>query len=326
MKLMIADNDRYRRRYLERFAISDPRFALAGLFADLTALYHAVEHRPPDVALVGFGLAVQPEFEVMQVLFRQLSVKWLVVAHAEERQVMHSGGMGKGWPVFTAEAVPEFLARALERQNAASRVPEPLPSKAKAEPASGSRRLFLIGSSTGGVDALLTLLGGFGADCPPTLVVQHTGSGFSAGLAKLLDKNVAPKVLEATQGMEMERGKIVVAPSGEFHMGLDISRGMKCRLSPGQPISGHRPSVDHLFRSAMPFARRVTACILTGMGRDGADQLLRLRQSGARTFGQDEDTSLVYGMPKVAFELGAVEHQLPLKQIAPAMLATAKAS
>mgnify|MGYP000256487755 CR=1 FL=1 len=78
MKLMIADNDRYRRCYLERFAISDPRFALSGLYADLTALYHAVEHRPPDVALVGFGLAVQPEFEIMQVLFRQLSVKWLV--------------------------------------------------------------------------------------------------------------------------------------------------------------------------------------------------------------------------------------------------------
>ena len=239
---------------------------------------------------------------------------------------MHSGGMGKGWPVFTAEAVPAFLARALERQKSASRVHETTQPKVQAESASASRRLFLIGSSTGGVDALLTLLGGFAVDCPPTLIVQHTGSGFSAGLAKLLDKNVAPKVLEATQGMEIERGKIVVAPSGEFHMGLDITRGMKCRLNPGPPISGHRPSVDHLFRSAVPLARRVTACILTGMGRDGADQLLRLRQNGARTFGQDEDTSLVYGMPKVAFELGAVEHQLPLKQIAPAMLATVRAS
>lgn len=326
MKLMIADNDRYRRRYLERFAISDPRFTLSGLQADLTALYHAVEHRPPEVALIGFGLAVQPEFEVMQILFRQLSVKWLVVAHAEERQLGQSSGMRNGWPCFTVEAVPAFLGRAIDRQNAASRPCDRPHLHAESEMTGATRRLFLVGSSTGGVDALLTLLGDLPTNCPPTLLVQHTGNGFSAGLAKLLDKNVAPKVVEATQGMEIERGKIVVAPSGEFHLGLDISKGMKCRLSPSPPVSGHRPSVDHLFRSATPIARRVTACILTGMGSDGADQMLRLRQAGARTFGQDEQTSLVYGMPKVAYELGAVEQQLPLKQIASAMLATAKST
>ena len=107
-------------------------------------------------------------------------------------------------------------------------------------------------------------------------------------------------------------------------MKLDMTRGARCKLVEGPAVSGHRPSVDVLFRSALPVARRCVATILTGMGRDGAEGLLELRRSGAVTLGQNEETSMVYGMPKVAFDIGAVETQHPLSQIGPQMLSSTR--
>lgn len=183
-------------------------------------------------------------------------------------------------------------------------------------------RLVAIGSSTGGVEALTAIISQLPENGPPTIIVQHMPSNFTISLAKRLDRLGAPSVMEAYDGAPVEAGRIYIAPGGAAHLEVEDTGGLYCRLRPGSTVNGHSPSVDVLFASvAKAVKANALGVILTGMGRDGAQGLLAMRQAGARTIGQDEATSLIYGMPKVAFEAGAVERQLPLDRIASAVLA-----
>lgn len=176
-------------------------------------------------------------------------------------------------------------------------------------------RIVLIGASTGGIDALLKVLAAYPADSPPTAIVQHTGQGYSDSLVRVLSRGCAAKVMAAQDGMFLDRGMVCVAAGTIGHLRLIPGDRLRCSLAVGPAISGHMPSVDALFRSALPIASRVVAVLLTGMGSDGAAGLLELSRAGSMTIGQDEDTSVVYGMPRVAFNLGAVRRQLPLPGI-----------
>jgi len=141
---------------------------------------------------------------------------------------------------------------------------------------------------------------------------------FTKSFAERLNRISAPTVSEAFEGAPLTAGRVYIAPGGGCH--LELVRGAsnpRCRLVEGDLVSGHRPSVDVLFGSvARACGREALGVILTGMGRDGAQGLLAMRQAGARTLGQDMASCVVYGMPKAAFEIGAVEHQLPLGRIA----------
>jgi two-component system chemotaxis response regulator CheB len=182
-------------------------------------------------------------------------------------------------------------------------------------------RTIAIGSSTGGVEALLTILSEFPADCPPTVVTQHMPASFTRSFAERLNRSCAARVSEAADGDPLTTGRIYIAPGGARHLEVFGTSAPRCRLVEADPVNGHRPSVDVLFNSvAVCIGPRSLGIILTGMGRDGARGLLALREIGARTLGQDEASSVVYGMPKVAFEIGAVERQLPLRKIAAAAL------
>ncbi|MCB8836639.1 chemotaxis response regulator protein-glutamate methylesterase [Aurantimonas sp. VKM B-3413] len=182
--------------------------------------------------------------------------------------------------------------------------------------ANGWPDLITIGSSTGGVEALMQVLAEFPRDCPPTLIVQHLPAAFTASFAARLDRICPASVSEAKDGDPLQRGRVYLAPGGERHMILRPGK-TSITLVAEAPVSGHRPSVDMLFASvAKHFRGRSTGVILTGMGRDGAQGLLEMRQAGSQTFGQDEETSLVYGMPRVAYEIGAVEKRLPLSRVA----------
>lgn len=182
-------------------------------------------------------------------------------------------------------------------------------------------RLLAIGSSTGGVEALSALIAQLPANCPPTVIVQHMPPDFTASLAARLNRLNAPKVVEAKDGEPIETGCIYIAPGGTKHLEVEDNQGLRCRVRGGDPVNGHCPSVDVLFASiASVMKSKAIGVILTGMGRDGAQGLLAMREAGARTIGQDEATSLIYGMPRAAFEVGAVERQLPLDRIANAVL------
>ena len=188
--------------------------------------------------------------------------------------------------------------------------------------------VLAIGASTGGVEALLAILSGFPANCPPTVITQHMPAAFTPSFAKRLDRSCAASVEEARDGAPLTPGQVYLAPGGVAHLELagPANGPWHCRLSEAGPVNGHRPSVDVLFASVANTARaRSVGVILTGMGRDGAKGLLAMREAGARTIGQDEASCVVYGMPKAAFELGSVQSQVPLHGAANAMLAACNA-
>ncbi len=178
-------------------------------------------------------------------------------------------------------------------------------------------RIIAIGASTGGVEALLRVLSDFPADCPPTLVTQHMPAAFTQGFAARLDRACAPTIRQAEADAPVVPGVVYLAPGGVSHLELVGRPGAwRCRLDRGEPVNGHRPSVDVMFSSVARAARAGSVgVLLTGMGRDGAAGLLEMRRSGATTVGQDEASSVIYGMPKAAHKIGAVMRQLPLGQI-----------
>jgi two-component system chemotaxis response regulator CheB len=180
-------------------------------------------------------------------------------------------------------------------------------------------KVVLVGASTGGVEALEQFLSSFPRDCPPTLITQHMPAQFLISFATRLNGCCAPDVRLARDGSKVQNGRVFLAPGGDTHMELSAD-GSKIVLRKGPKMTGHRPSVDALFGSAVPQAGRVVSVILTGMGSDGAQGMLALKRAGAYCIAQNEVTSVVYGMPRVARDLGAVDVTLPLTEIAPHVL------
>ncbi|MGH2689704.1 MAG: chemotaxis protein CheB, partial [Actinomycetota bacterium] len=178
--------------------------------------------------------------------------------------------------------------------------------------------LVAIGSSTGGPAALASLLKELPPDLPvPVLIVQHIARGFDRGLAEWLDKVTPLSVRLAEAGRPLSPGEVLVGPH-DRHLGV-LGNGT-AELSAAPAIGGHRPSATHLFSSvARSYGARAMGVILTGMGNDGAVGLLDLRSAGGVTVAQDKASSVVYGMPREAVHLGAVDCILPLQEIAPAI-------
>ena len=202
-----------------------------------------------------------------------------------------------------------------------------LPAVSPVPPASGrfrlqtTRKIVAIGASTGGTGALEVVLQSFPADTPGTVIVQHMPEHFTNAFAKRLDGLCTMEVREARDGDEVVNGLCLIAP-GDHHMVLDRSGAVYLvRLRGGPMVHYQRPAVDPLFESVARHAGvNAVGAILTGMGSDGADGLLAMRRAGARTIAQDEQTCVVFGMPREAIKVGAVEEVLPLSQIAPAVL------
>jgi two-component system chemotaxis response regulator CheB len=197
----------------------------------------------------------------------------------------------------------------------------PVRALRRERPVGSAERIIAIGASTGGVEALKCVLLGMPADSPPVLITQHMPPRFTASFAERLNKECPMTITEAVHDELVEPGHVYIAP-GSHHLELVQTAGRyRCRLHDGPLVSGHRPSVDALFRSVARVAgRRTVAAILTGMGKDGAEGMLELRNAGATTLGQDEASSLIYGMPRAAFERGAVMRQYPLTHMADAIL------
>ncbi len=182
----------------------------------------------------------------------------------------------------------------------------------------GNNLIVAIGASTGGTEAIFSVAKDFGTDIPGIVVVQHMPPGFTSMYAKRLDDQCRIQVKEAQTGDRVLPGHMLIAPGGDAHMRLVKVNGVyQVEVKQGPRVNGHCPSVDVLFESVARVAgANAVGIILTGMGGDGAKGLLSMRKAGARTIGQDESTCGVYGMPKVAYDLGAVEHQEKLTDIA----------
>ncbi|WP_305074311.1 chemotaxis protein CheB [Propionivibrio sp.] len=190
------------------------------------------------------------------------------------------------------------------------------------KPLVGVGRVIFVGASTGGTEAVKTFLLGIPEDCPPILIVQHMPETFTGSFAARLNGLCKPKVIEAQGGEVLAPGNVYVSP-GHSHMRVRKMGGAYVtELLKTPPVNRHRPSVDVLFDSAAEVVgRNAIGVILTGMGKDGANGLLRMRQAGARTFGQDEASCVVYGMPREAALIGAVEETASLGSLAQKVLA-----
>lgn len=177
-------------------------------------------------------------------------------------------------------------------------------------------KIIAIGASTGGTVALTNVLMALEPPLPGILIVQHIPPVFSEMFAKRLDSITPFEVKEAENGDVLKPGRVLIA-AGNLQMKVkQAGHEIKVECFAGEKVNGHCPSVDVLFYSAAEFGPNAIGVIMTGMGYDGAKGLLAMRKAGARTIGQDEKTSVVYGMPKVAYNIGAVEVQVPLDQIA----------
>lgn len=180
-----------------------------------------------------------------------------------------------------------------------------------------NKGIIAIGASTGGTEATYSILKMLPRDMPGIVVTQHMPPVFTRMYAERLNNSCLMEVKEAQNGDMIIQGRVLIAP-GDYHMTIKkTSGGYMVECASGERVNGHCPSVDVLFESVAKHAgKNAIGVILTGMGYDGAKGLLAMRKSGAMTIGQDENSSVVYGMPKVAYEIGAVREQIPLDRIA----------
>ena len=302
---------------------SQPDFAVVARAATLAETHAAVERHAPDLVLIARAMTLAPEFEVLEALFRTHDIRWLVLS---DPTTAAAGGRRQAADLFTVD--PRLSAERLVGQvrSVVRSIRRGAPrgvaggTAGASGPAYQPDRLVLIGASTGGVDALLTILSEYPENCPPTAIVQHTSPGFTDSLIRLLDRQSPARVVAAAEGLALGPGTVAVGAGSAAHLRLAARPPYRCQVAAGAPVSGHVPSVDALFRSAVPCARNVVAVLLTGMGRDGSAGMLELRKGGATTMVQDKRSSVVYGMPRAAWEIGAAERQLDIGAIAGAIL------
>jgi two-component system chemotaxis response regulator CheB len=315
-RLMIADPDPERRRHilakLSGIAVIEA--------ASMSEAFDLAERTQPHAIAMAVDLSGDPGLGMFLHLIDALSVAFAMYGRPSSDQT----------PLRFRKSIP-FVdlndhrgeIRLIETLNGMMSEGGPL-SIAPRETAAAGRphtqpKLIVIGASTGGVSALETVLTTFPADCPPTLVVQHIRPGFIEGMIRRLNQRCSPQILVADDAMCPRPGQVCVAADTNRHLTVQAGEPLRCRLKATEPRHGHRPSVDALFETV---AGRpgVAAALLTGMGADGAEGMAKIKASGGLTIAQNEATCVVYGMPRVAVEMGAASLVLPLEQIASTLL------
>jgi len=216
-------------------------------------------------------------------------------------------------PARSQALAPLAASAAASAATAAAALRSPM---ASAVSAAKKDTLIAIGASTGGTEATIAVVKNLPASTPGIVIVQHMPPVFTNMYAQRLNRICNMSAIEATDMMRVEQGKIIVA-AGDYQLRvMRDAQGYYVTVRPGEKVSGHCPSVDVMFESVASAAgARAIGVLLTGMGQDGANGLLKMRRAGAYTIGQDQESCVVYGMPAVAFEIGAVQKQLPVDQI-----------
>jgi two-component system chemotaxis response regulator CheB len=333
IRAVVVDDSATMRSLIAATLKADPEIEIAGFAADPLEARQVIKDVNPDVITLDVEMPNMNGIEFLERLMRLrpmpvVMVSTLTVRGAEATlQALELGAVdcvakpqtgGAGSFDRLAEVV-KMAARARVRPRQLDSAPT-RPSAPAANYAPNGK-IVAIGSSTGGVEALLAVVEHLPANCAPTVITQHMPGTFTTSFAERMNRASAADISEARDGAPLLPGKVYLAPGGANHLQIAGSGPYHCRVVAGDLVNGHRPSVDVLFSSVARLVRaRAVGVILTGMGRDGAQGLLEMRDAGARTIGQDSDTCVVYGMPKVAFEIGAAERQLPIEKIGPAIL------
>lgn len=328
IKVLIVDDSAVFRTLLTQGLSAEPELRVVGAAKDPYEARDMIIRFLPDVMVCDIVMPRMDGIEFLRQLMPQHPLPVIVVSAMDGREY---GALGAGAVEFVAKpsggpaGVQPFLSQLAERIRRAAKsgmIRSPAVSAvADKEPAgkgdkSRGERVIAIAASMGGTEAILYLLQSLPPGLPGIVVVQHIPPVFSRMFAARLNALTPFKVSEAETGDRVESGKVLIAP-GDRHMRLRrAEEGYKVECRGGDKVSGHCPSADVLFESvANEAGDRGIGIILTGMGFDGAKGLMALRRKGGITLGQDQSSSVIYGMPKAAYELGAVMHQVPIGEL-----------
>ena len=332
IKVLIVDDSLVFRELLVKSLSRDPAITVVATASDPYEARNAILQYKPDVMTLDVELPRMSGIEFLRKLMPQYPIPTVVISALSDRvfDALSAGAVDfvvkpqpterKQMDTFLGTELPLKIKIASTAR--ISGIKKKTMAFAKKGGASDtvnadSRLLVAIGASTGGTEAIASVIKEFGTDIPGVVVVQHMPAGFTDMYAKRLNDQCRVNVKEAQDGDVVLPGHVFIAPGGDRHMRIVEKGGryqIECREGP--KVNGHCPSVDVLFESVAQVAgKRALGIILTGMGGDGAKGLLKMRQAGAHTIGQDESTCVVYGMPKVAYDLGAVQYQEKLSDI-----------
>ncbi|MFT5585401.1 MAG: two-component system chemotaxis response regulator CheB [Cognaticolwellia sp.] len=318
VRVLIVDDSIVAREVLKRALARAPGIEVIGTARDVYEARDQIVALQPDVMTLDIEMPKMNGVEFLRRLIPQHDLPTVVVTSHQSRrsEALEAGArrvvvkpsahlVGNTTEAMLAELVSCIMA--IGPGSAAlsgySPMSEGLPG----------RSVVAIGASTGGTEAIKSLLMSLPKDLPPVLVVQHMPAGFTTSFAARLNNECQLQVEEARDGDRLRRGRVYLAPGGQ-HMRIRGGPGsFELSVRDGDKVSGHRPSVDVLFRSVALAAKgKAMGILLTGMGRDGAQGLLSMSQAGCATVAQDEASSVVWGMPRVAWELGAAKELLPI--------------
>jgi two-component system chemotaxis response regulator CheB len=326
IRVLIVDDSALYREVLALLYASDPTFEVVGAAADPFEARDLILRHHPDVMTCDVEMPRMNGIEFIRRLLPQYEIPIVVVSSIGEAALdaLSAGAVdfvakpnpgAGGLLSFAQELRVKTVAASKARR--AQRQPAPVDGEKETEELRArSVGLIAVGASTGGTEAISRLLKELPPDLPGIVIVQHIPPVFSRMFADRLDQQTRLKVREARTGDPVLPGTAYVAP-GDRHVRVRKHGDVfKLECFPGDKVSGHRPSVDVLFDSvAKEAGDSAIGVLLTGMGYDGAKGLLAMRRKGAFTIGQDEASSVVYGMPRAAFELGAVRKVSPLHRI-----------
>ncbi len=334
VKVLIVDDSILFRETISRFISEDANIEVVGTAGDPYEARDKILQLRPDVLTLDVEMPKMNGIQFLKKLIPQYPIPVVVVSSLPlnafealdagavdfvKKPLIKSPADLKDFSMeLRTKIVIASTAKVIQAKPSEPAEQKPLPSIK--EIAAGKKlaqdMIIALGASTGGTDALQVVMQNLPKDCPPILVVQHMPAGFTKMYAERMNRVCQVEVKEAEDGDRLRPGLAIIA-AGEYHLRLaKDSQGYYVTSKKGEKVSGHCPSVDVLFYSVAEVAKsKAIGAILTGMGGDGAKGLLEMRKAGAYTIGQNKETCVVYGMPMVAFNIGAVCEQAPLNKI-----------
>ncbi|QOF82032.1 protein-glutamate methylesterase/protein-glutamine glutaminase [Variovorax sp. 38R] len=345
IKVLCVDDSALIRSVMSEIINSQPDMTVVGTAADPLVARDLIKVTNPDVLTLDVEMPRMDGLEFLEKLMRLRPMPVVMVSSLTERgseialRALELGaidfvtkprlGVRDGLLNYTELIAGKIRTAASARllptrpaATAARPAHEAAPEALLRSPLLSTEKLLIIGASTGGTEAIREVLQPLPPDAPAVLIAQHMPAGFTRSFAQRLDGLCRIRVKEAEQGERVLPGHAYIAPGG-FHLSLARSgANYVAHLDQEPPVNRHRPSIDVLFDSAAKHAgKNAIGIILTGMGKDGAEGLLRMRRAGAHTLAQDEASCVVFGMPREAVALGAVDEVSPLNEISRRVMA-----
>ncbi|MEW6182066.1 MAG: chemotaxis response regulator protein-glutamate methylesterase [Bacillota bacterium] len=340
IKVLVVDDSALVRDILAQGLAKDPQIEVVGAASDPYVARDKIVKLRPDVLTLDIEMPKMDGVEFLRRLMPQYPLPVIVVSALTKRGATvtlaaleagavdvvtkPSSDIARGLNAMLGELRAKVKVAAVTNVSAwkVNRKTSPAPMKMNSKAlAESTDKVIAIGASTGGTEAIRKILRTFPSNVPGVVVVQHMPPGFTKHFADSLNDICEMEVLEAKTGDRIMPGRALIAP-GDRHMTVRRSGGIylvECRA--GENVCGHCPSVEVLFRSVAQYVgTNAIGIMLTGMGSDGADGMVAMRQAGARTIAQDEITSVVFGMPKVAYERGGAECLMSLDAIPTAVM------